>query len=181
VEVGWEDAAGKGKIRGRARRMKPVETGDQPVEYIFAGGMSFRYLNMLLNEELTIMRRKDTGSGEIPDAGKRILVRKGREFMVIRYEDVAYFFIENGVSYLIDAKSHCKYIMAQPLRNIELTVNSKYFFRVTKKYLVNINAVVKFRPMKKGKLEVQLSPDPKEAVVISQLKAGTFKRWLMEN
>jgi hypothetical protein len=41
--------------------------------------------------------------------------------------------------------------------------------------------VVKFRPMKKGKLEVQLCPDPKEVVVISQLKAGTFKRWLMEN
>lgn len=133
--------------------------------------MSFRYLNMLLNEELTIL----------PEADKRILVKKGREFMVIRYEDVAYFFIENGVSYLIDAKSHCKYIMAQPLRNIELTVNSKYFFRATKKYLVNINAVVKFRPMRKGKLEVQLCPDPKEAVIISQLKAGMFKRWLMGN
>jgi len=151
--------------------MKPVEVGDKPVEYIFENGLSFRNLVMLLNDELTIL----------PDAGKRILVKKGREFMVIRYEDVAYFFIENGVSYLIEAKSHCKYIMAQPLKNIELTVNSKYFFRATKKYLVNINAVVKFRPMKKGKLEVQLCPDPKEVVVISQLKAGTFKRWLMEN
>ena len=126
---------------------------------------------MLLNEELTIL----------PDASKRILVRKGREFLVIRYEDVAYFFIENGVSYLIEAKSHYKYIMAQPLRNIELAVNPKSFFRATKKYLVNINAVVKFRPVKKGKLEVQLCPDPKEAVIISQLKAGIFKRWLMEN
>jgi len=151
--------------------MKPVEVGDKPVEYIFENGLSFRNLVMLLNDELTIL----------PDAGKRILVKKGREFMVIRYEDVAYFFIENGVSYLIEAKSHCKYIMAQPLKNIELTVNSKYFFRATKKYLVNMNAVVKFRPMKKGKLEVQLCPDPKEVVVISQLKAGTFKRWLMEN
>jgi len=151
--------------------MKPVEVGNKPVEYIFENGLSFRNLVMLLNDELTIL----------PDAGKRILVKKGREFMVIRYEDVAYFFIENGVSYLIEAKSHCKYIMAQPLKNIELTVNSKYFFRATKKYLVNINAVVKFRPMKKGKLEVQLCPDPKEVVVISQLKAGTFKRWLMEN
>lgn len=136
---------------------------------------------MLLNEEMTVLRREGTGSGEMPDVSKRILVKKGREFMVIRYEDVAYFFIENGVSYLIDAKSHCKYIMAQPLRNIELTVNSKYFFRATKKYLVNINAVVKFRPMRKGKLEVQLCPDPTEVVIISQLKAGMFKRWLMGN
>lgn len=120
---------------------------------------------MLLNEELT----------------KRFMVRKGREFVVIRLEDVAYFFTEDGVSYLVEAKSHYKYIMAQPLRNIELTVNPKCFFRATKKYLVNINAVVKFRPLKKGKLEVQLHPDPKEVVVVGQLKAGEFKRWLVEN
>jgi two-component system LytT family response regulator len=126
---------------------------------------------MLLNEELII--------GE--NAGKRILVKKGREFMAIRLEDVAYFYIENGVSYVIEAKSQYKYIMAKPLRNIELAVNPKCFFRATKKYLVNINAVVKFRPARKGKLEVQLDPDPKETIVISQLKAGMFKRWLMEN
>lgn len=138
---------------------------------------------MLLNEELIITGKDDAGGQprQILDAGKRILVKKGREFLVIRFEDVAYFFIENGVSYLIETKSHYKYIMAQPLRNIELSVNPRYFFRATKKYLVNINAVVKFRPAKKGKLEVQLDPDPKEAIIISQLKAGMFKKWLMEN
>lgn len=118
---------------------------------------------------------------EVADAGKRILVRKGREYLVIRCEDVAYFYIDNGISYLIEAKTHYRYMMARPLRNIELAVDPRCFFRATKKYLVNINAVVKFRPAKKGKLEVQLNPDPKEVIVISQLKAGAFKKWLMEN
>jgi two-component system LytT family response regulator len=126
---------------------------------------------MLLNEELVV--------GEHTD--KRILVKKGREYLAIRLEDIAYFYIDNGITYVIEAKNHCKYITARPLRNIELAVSPNCFFRATKKYLVNINAVVKFRPARKGKLEVQLHPDPKEAVVVSQLKAGTFKRWLMEN
>ena len=135
---------------------------------------------MLFNEELLVGGDGARARG-IMDAGKRILVRKGREYLVIRCEDVAYFYIDNGISYLIEAKTHYKYMMARPLRNIELAVNPKCFFRATKKYLVNINAVVKFRPAKKGKLEVQLNPDPKEPVIISQLKAGAFKRWLMEN
>jgi len=135
---------------------------------------------MLFNEEL-LVGGDGAGARGIMDAGKRILVRKGREYLVIRCEDVAYFYIDNGISYLIEAKTHYKYMMARPLRNIELAVNPKCFFRATKKYLVNINAVVKFRPAKKGKLEVQLNPDPKEPVIISQLKAGAFKRWLMEN
>jgi len=133
-----------------------------------------------LNEEL-LVAEDGGGARGVVDAGKRILVKKGREYVVIRCEDVAYFYIENGISYLIEAKTHYKYIMARPLRNIELSVDSRCFFRATKKYLVNINAVVKFRPAKKGKLEVQLDPSPKEAIIISQLKAGAFKRWLMEN
>jgi len=128
-------------------------------------------LLMLLTDELIV--------GE--NAGKRILVKKGREYLAIRLEDVAYFYVENGVSYVIEAKSHYKYVLARPLKNIELAVNPKCFFRATKKYLVNINAVVKFRPARKGKLEIRLDPDPKETIIISQLKAGEFKRWLVEN
>jgi two-component system LytT family response regulator len=135
---------------------------------------------MMLNRELIFMG-DEPATREVLDAGKRLIVRKGREYLVIRYEDVAYFYIDNGISYLIEAKTHYRYMMARPLRNIELAVSPKCFFRATKKYLVNINAVVKFRPAKKGKLEVQLDPDPKEAIIISQLKAGMFKRWLMEN
>jgi two-component system LytT family response regulator len=135
---------------------------------------------MLINKELIVMG-DELLAREVADAGKRILVRKGREYLVIRCEDVAYFYIDNGISYLIEAKTQYKYMMARPLRNIELAVDPRCFFRATKKYLVNINAVVKFRPAKKGKLEVQLNPDPREVVVISQLKAGAFKKWLMEN
>src|SRR5882762_9198625 len=122
-------------------------------------------ITMLLhNEEL--ITGSDATEKEVLDAGKRIIVKKGREYLVFRMEDIAYFYIENGLSYLIERKTNYKYIMARPLRNIELMVNPVCFFRVTKKYLVNINAVVKFRPVKGGKLELQLSPDPEEAIVI---------------
>ena len=134
---------------------------------------------MLLHNES--ISGSDATEKEVLDAGKRIIVKKGREYLVFRMEDIAYFYIENGLSYLIERKTNYKYIMARPLRNIELMVNPVCFFRVTKKYLVNINAVVKFRPVKGGKLELQLSPDPEEAIVISQLKAQAFKRWLLQN
>ena len=122
----------------------------------------------------------DTPPG-LTDGGKRILAKKGREFLVFRMEEISYFFIENGMSYLIERKTNYKYIMARPLRNIEMIVSPEYFFRATKKYLVHIDAVVKFRPAKGGKLELLLSPDPGKAIVISQLKAQHFKRWLLKN
>jgi len=152
--------------------------GEIGTEYL--DNVHFKTETMLLNKELIFMEDEPV-TRDVVDAGKRLIVRKGREYLVIRCEDVAYFYIDNGISYLIEAKTHYKYMMARPLRNIELAVDPRCFFRATKKYLVNINAVVKFRPAKKGKLEVQLEPDPKETIIISQLKAGAFKRWLMEN
>jgi len=115
------------------------------------------------------------------DPGKRIIAKKGRDYLVFRMEDIAYFYVDNGVSYLVGKTSSYKYITDKPLRNIESTINSPSFFRVSKKYLIHINAVVKFRPTKKGKLELLLNPDPREPIIISQLKAPLFKKWLLQN
>ena len=108
-------------------------------------------------------------------------MRKGREFFVFRFDDIAYFYIENGLSYLVDKTNHYKYITAKPLRDIEANINSKNFFRVSKKFLVNIDSVVKFRPAKKGKLQLMINPDPNEKIIISQLKAHSFKEWILQS
>lgn len=132
---------------------------------------------MLLNDDFIL----ENNEGALVGPGRRVVAKKGREFLVFRIEDIAYFYIENGVSYLIERKSDYKYIADKPLKDIESAINSSSFFRVTKKYLVHINAVVKFRPVKGGKLELILSPDPREPIIVSQLKVPLFKRWLLQN
>ncbi|HMH24307.1 MAG TPA: LytTR family DNA-binding domain-containing protein [Puia sp.] len=113
------------------------------------------------------------------DPGTKIIAKRGREYMVLRFEDIAYFFIENGISYLVDRKTRNKYIAAKPLRRIEDALNPRDFFRANKKYLINSKSVVKFRPGMKGKLELTLDPEPNERIVISQLKARAFKEWIL--
>jgi two-component system response regulator LytT len=143
---------------------------------------------MLLNNEITLKNNGDpyragleSPHKELMDPGKRVVAKKGREYLVFRMEDIAYFYIENGISYLIERTSPYKYITDKPLKNIESMINSPSFFRVSKKYLIHINAVVKFRPAKGGKLELVLSPNPGEPIIVSQLKAPLFKRWLLQN
>lgn len=116
---------------------------------------------------------------KIPEASKRVIARKGGHFVVFKFDDIAYFYVENGVSYLVDRGSNCKYITAKPLRDIEINLHSKDFFRATKKYLISINAVVRFKSTQKGKLEVILNPPPNEAIIVSQLKARVFREWIL--
>src|SRR5258708_8834340 len=136
-----------------------------------------KLLTMLLNDE-TI---QENNEGSLTDPGKRVIAKKGREFLAFRMEDIAYFYIENGISYLIERKSNYKYIADKPLKDIESMINSPSFFRVTKKYLVHINAVVKFRSVKGGKLQFVFTPHTRDPIIVRQLKVPSFKRWLLQD
>jgi DNA-binding LytR/AlgR family response regulator len=112
---------------------------------------------------------------------RRIIAKKGKEYTLFRFEDIACFFVEKGVTYLIDRKSHSKYITTGSLRDLEMIGNAAGFFRVTKKYLVNIDVISRFRASYKGKIELFLNSLPDEQILISQLKAKQFKKWILEN
>jgi DNA-binding LytR/AlgR family response regulator len=113
-------------------------------------------------------------------AVKRVIAKKGREYMVFKAEEVACFFTINGISFMIDQATHTKYIIENSLKKIESSLGCNYFFRANKKYLLHINTVIKYRPCKGGKLAVTISPTVKEEIIISQLKAKAFKSWLLQ-
>jgi DNA-binding LytR/AlgR family response regulator len=131
---------------------------------------------MLPEEPVTA--RLPLNSSEGP---RRIIAKRGKEYTLFRFEDIACFFVEKGVTYLVDRKSHSKYITTGSLRDLEMKGHAAGFFRVTKKYLVNIDVISRFRASYKGKIELFLNSLPDEQILISQLKAKQFKKWILEN
>lgn len=110
---------------------------------------------------------------------KRLIIKKGKEFFIIPVGRVAYFFLEDGFSFLVEKQSGEKYMITKPLRHLQLYIDSLDFFRISKKYLVNINSISKFRQNGKGKIEVLLNPDPGEKIILSQVKGHAFKKWIV--
>jgi two-component system response regulator LytT len=53
-----------------------------------------------------------------------------------------------------------------------------FFFRVNRKYLVNIHNVKRIKALIKGKLSLDLNPAAGEEIVISQERASAFKTWM---
>ncbi|HMH23287.1 MAG TPA: LytTR family DNA-binding domain-containing protein [Puia sp.] len=110
---------------------------------------------------------------------RRIIVRKGKEYFVFKQESIAYIYLENKLCFLVEKAKGLKYILSRPLRDIEMSLDSANFYRINKKYLVNIDSVEKFRVCGKGRMEIILAPDPGEKIIISQLNAQGFKKWIM--
>jgi two-component system, LytTR family, response regulator LytT len=57
-------------------------------------------------------------------------------------------------------------------------LDPKHFFRINRKYLINIDAAKEIHPYFKGRLKLILQPNVDEEVLVSSEKAGEFKEWL---
>ena len=108
---------------------------------------------------------------------ERLTVKDGTNFMSIKTEEVAYFFTEYKLVFLV-AFSGKKYLVEKNLTELEDELNSEIFFRVNRKYLVNVNAIDKFKPFFKGKLLIDLKPKTNDEVTVSQERAAEFKEWI---
>ncbi|MFA6437928.1 MAG: LytTR family DNA-binding domain-containing protein [Bacteriovoracaceae bacterium] len=107
----------------------------------------------------------------------RMVVKKGTDFIALRMEQIAYFYSEHKITFLIDTKG-VRYIVDKPLAEIERLVNGARFFRINRKYLAIINAISQFRQIEKGKVLVNLIPPVKDDVIVSQENAAAFKSWI---
>jgi len=108
----------------------------------------------------------------------RIIVKKGLENIALRLEEIVLFYTENKVVYLVD-RHRCKYIYDRNLSISESELDPAVFFRVNRKYIVNINFIKSYKTFERVKLIIELSvPDIPHQIVISQETAPDFKKWL---
>lgn len=108
---------------------------------------------------------------------KRFLVKRGSDFISIKTEDIAYFYATHKLVCLVDNKGQ-KFILDQSLAEIEKQLDPKLFYRVNRKYLVQLNAIKKMRTYPKSKLQLELEPTVSEDIIISQENVAGFKEWM---
>lgn len=114
--------------------------------------------------------------GKREEKRNRIAVRKGTEFISVPVEDIAFFHTEHKVVFLVD-KNGSRHIVDRTLSDLEEELDRGMFFRANRKFIINIRALRKFKPLEKGKIRLELSPPPNEPVIVSQENASEFRIW----
>jgi DNA-binding LytR/AlgR family response regulator len=110
----------------------------------------------------------------------RILVKKGVEYILLKLEDVVFFYTEEKLVFAID-KMKQKYVVDKNLSMLEAGLDNTVFFRANRKYIVNINFVKGYKPYQKVKLIVDMTlPDLNHSIIVSQETAPYFRKWIAE-
>lgn len=107
---------------------------------------------------------------------KRYLVKKGNDYVTVKTEDIAYFYATHKLVCMVE-KSGLKFILDKSLADLEKELDRAIFYRVNRKFLVNINAIKKIKSFVKSKLLLELDPAVSQEIIVSQENAAAFKEW----
>ncbi len=132
-----------------------------------------------LKEHFIHQRVKDLLSGyPISNPSKRkIIAKKGVDYIPVDINDVAYFFSEHKMSFL-KRKTGELLTIDQTLMELEEMLDSTTFFRANRQYIVHINSIVKFRSGDQSKLELEVLPSTPEKIKVAKERAREFKEWI---
>lgn len=110
----------------------------------------------------------------------RIIIRRGMEYQSIKTDDIACFYTEHKLIFSVD-KDAKKYLTeTRNLSELIEELEESKFFRVNRKYIVNVNYIKRFLPVEKSKVVVELTIPINEEIVVSQENASEFKKWMNE-
>ncbi len=107
----------------------------------------------------------------------RFMVKVGNQFRSFNVEDIAYFKSHEGLIYL---QTHAgqSYPIEYTIDQLENILNPIHFFRINRKFMVSVKAVVEIHSYFNSRLLLKLLPKEEEQIIVSRERTTNFKRWL---
>ncbi|WP_111707490.1 LytR/AlgR family response regulator transcription factor [Lutibacter citreus] len=116
-------------------------------------------------------------SGNANNYKKRFTVKIGQHIKMISTASIECFYSENKAThiYTIDNRS---YLLEETLENLENKLQSETFFRVSRKYVVNINAIKDIISYTNSRLKLILHSYKEAEIIVSRERVKDFKEWI---
>lgn len=108
---------------------------------------------------------------------KRFTARVGQHLKIINADEVECFYSENKGTYAATTDGR-NYLLDTTLENLESELEPKIFFRVSRKFYVNINHIKDIISYTNSRLQIKLNTYIQQEIIVSRERVRDFKLWL---
>lgn len=108
---------------------------------------------------------------------KRFSVKVGQHLKLINVEDIECFYSENKGTYLHTSEGR-NYLLDTTLELLDQELEPQTFFRVNRKFFVNINAIKDMVSYTNSRLQIKLNTYNEDEVIVARERVKDFKAWL---
>lgn len=107
----------------------------------------------------------------------RFLVKQADRLLTIHESNVRWLMADGNLVYLCTDTGE-RYIIDDPLDELETLLAPGLFFRLNRQYIARINAIEQIYNHFNGRLKISLGHSKDDEVFVSREKATAFKKWL---
>ncbi|WP_271765033.1 LytR/AlgR family response regulator transcription factor [Aquimarina algiphila] len=108
---------------------------------------------------------------------KRFMVKVGNQFNTFSVDDIAYFKSDEGLIFLHTHKDQ-HYPIEYSIDQLEDILDPVQFFRINRKFMVSVKAVIEIHSYFNSRLLLKLRPSDDDNVIVSRERTSNFKKWL---
>jgi DNA-binding LytR/AlgR family response regulator len=108
---------------------------------------------------------------------KRFTVRVGQHLKIINADEVECFYSENKGTYAATSDGR-NYLLDTTLENLEGELEPKIFFRVSRKFYININHIKDIISYTNSRLQIKVNHFSEQDIIVSRERVRDFKLWL---
>jgi len=108
---------------------------------------------------------------------KRFTVRVGQHLKIINADEVECFYSENKGTYAATTDGR-NYLLDTTLENLESELEPKIFFRVSRKFYINVNHIKDIISYTNSRLQIKLNHFSEQEIIVSRERVRDFKLWL---
>ena len=129
------------------------------------------------NQNFNFEELKDLISPSKTNYKKRFTVKIGQHLKMIFIESIECFYSENKATHIhtIDGRN---YLIEDTLEQLEMKLQPETFFRVSRKYFVNINAIKDIISYSNSRLKIILQSYNESEIIVSRERVKYFKNWI---
>ncbi len=111
---------------------------------------------------------------------ERFTVYIGNRIKIINTNDICYFYSQDKATYAVTIGNSSN-LLDNSLENIFQLLNPDRFFKISRKYIVNIQYINDIYAYSNSRLKVNTKINNKHELIVSREKVKKFKKWLENN
>lgn len=108
---------------------------------------------------------------------KRFSVKVGQHLKLINIDEIECFYSQNKGTYLHTSEGR-NYLIDNSLEHLEEELDPNLFFRINRKFYVNINAIKDMVSYTNSRLQIKLASYNEQEVIVARERVKSFKDWL---
>jgi len=108
---------------------------------------------------------------------KLFSIKFGRHLKLVNIDDIECFYSENKGTYLYTSEGR-NYLLDTTLEALEKELEPQMFFRINRKFFVNINAIKDMVSYTNSRLQIKLNNYNEDEVIVARERVKDFKNWL---